>query len=428
MSSHEWFIIKALFSFLAGGAGLSSAIFGLWATASSSAEQSNIREWLAAKWHAIEHTRFHDLPEKAICWLVDITKYLPRIVDKIWSSSSIPQILLFASWFPLIPWIFWCVWKIHIITIYSFYVIAVFLAVFLVCELIHTRLRRTERYPRAPDVIECIGDSAALFTMVFLAFITVQSAIAHPSLFTSFLVTVCLVPFGLGLTGALMMAVDRWSRTVRGSDVFSYSSGLYLDVFGIGVAASCSVTMLALILGNLAGPLDWIPRTRQMLASNVVFDGLTLLATLRVLQLSIPPSKKLSIPVAVTLDAVIAACFACASLWLGLAGSDHALGFSGIVRVLFARHPQCEAWNLGAFFWVMHTAFLPTFLYLSLIISCWLAKTLVRAAAALLRRGSQAETNPLALSAALFALLFALFAALSAGAGLFEEAAKAGGN
>jgi len=76
----------------------------------------------------------------------------------------------------------------------------------------------------------------------------------------------------------------------------------------------------------------------------------------------------LSIPIAIILDVVLAGVLACLALWIGLLLTPgQSIDALGALRVLIGMTPDGSDWSFGPYFWVMHTTFLPTLFYLSII-------------------------------------------------------------
>jgi hypothetical protein len=185
-------------------------------------------------------------------------------------------------------------------------------------------------------------------------------------------------------------------------------------VFGMALVASFSITMISLLVGHVADSTCWVPKTMQMLGSNVIFDGLTMLATIMILTLAVPPQRRISIPFAVCLDVAVAAVFAWASLYCGVAFTDRHLGIIETARVLVALSPEGGHFEIGPYFWAMHTTFIPTLLYLILISLCWVGKLLVLPVASILSRGAVVE-KPHHLTAGVFLFIAAVFGVISTG-------------
>lgn len=179
-------------------------------------------------------------------------------------------------------------------------------------------------------------------------------------------------------------------------------------ITGITLTASFSITLIALLVGHVADSTYWVPKTMQMLVSNVFFDGLTMLATILILTLAVPPQRRISIPLAVCLDVVVAAIFACASLYCGVAFTERHLGFVEVGRILVALSPDGGHFEIGPYFWAMHTTFIPTLLYMAVIIFCWIGKMLIIPVASVLSRGA-IDDKPHNLTASVFAFIAVVF-------------------
>ncbi|MEE8577898.1 MAG: hypothetical protein V3T31_11635, partial [candidate division Zixibacteria bacterium] len=191
-------------------------------------------------------------------------------------------------------------------------------------------------------------------------------------------------------------------------------------ILGMSAALSFGVTMLSIIIGHLASPETPAPQTLQMLLVNVGCDGLTMLITFGLLGLAVRDQKPWPVPVVVILDLAIAAILACASLYLGLLGSELALTIPQTLRVLFGLAPAGAGYELGPYFWVMHTTFLPTAVYLALIALCWIGKLIVLPLSMILGKARVIE-KPHILSAVACTLMAVVFGVLATGLGHWEN-------
>ena len=161
-----------------------------------------------------------------------------------------------------------------------------------------------------------------------------------------------------------------------------------------------------------------------LLLSNVVFDGLTLVATFAVLAWAMRGKRPTGVPlrrilVAVAADVMTAAIFACCSLYIGLRFTDSPVTLVETLNVLRFRSASGDAWELGPHFWAMHTTFLPTLAYLSLILGCCVAKAMLLPARWVF--GWHTHSSPLKLTALVLTVFAALFLALSQGAKFGQE-------
>jgi hypothetical protein len=167
------------------------------------------------------------------------------------------------------------------------------------------------------------------------------------------------------------------SPEAGGSDDPLHQSSIFL--FLLGISLSLALTFSALALGHLLAPDAPLPQTIQLVVSNAIFDGLTLMLTIRVLQfatqnvvrardLSSQTLLSLKVGIAIVVDLIIAAVLAIFSLYIGLFGTELELGFVETLNVLRGLSPAGTGLEFGPFFWVMHTAFIPTAIYLCLLV------------------------------------------------------------
>jgi hypothetical protein len=177
--------------------------------------------------------------------------------------------------------------------------------------------------------------------------------------------------------------------------------------FALGASASFAVTYFSLLLGHVARPTAPVPQTLQMLLSNVIFDGCTMVATVLILRWAVSKGT-LRIPGAIAMDTVVAGILACGSLYFGLIGSSNALSPHQVLSVLLGRSPDGSDWEFGPYFWAMHTTFIPTAIYLCAILFCWLAKCVLTTAHWFFGK-AQEHKNPLKLTAAACGVMIAVF-------------------
>ncbi len=191
-----------------------------------------------------------------------------------------------------------------------------------------------------------------------------------------------------------------------------YTLRTLVELAAFSVPFSFLATILAMLLGSILEPEHWVPQTVQMLVSNFVCDAATLIATFFILERALQRPGYLRIPVAVLVDILFAAFFACCSLYFGLLFTDEAISVAQVLNVLLGKSQQGLAFEFGPCFWAMHTTFLPTFAYLSVIALAWVAKLLLILAEKFMGMG-QEHKNPLKLTAALCILLAVVFGALA---------------
>ncbi|MGR3311410.1 MAG: hypothetical protein ACUZ77_11640, partial [Candidatus Brocadiales bacterium] len=175
----------------------------------------------------------------------------------------------------------------------------------------------------------------------------------------------------------------------------------------MSICISFSITVFSLLIGHAASPKAWIPQTIQMLMSNVICDGITLVITIKILQWAIKKPGVLRILYAIVFDLFVALILACSSIYFGLFLTEKALSVKEILYILFAMPPDGSSWELGPYFWAMHTTFLPTLFYLSIIFVAWMGKAFLTPVEWFFGKGHE-HKHPLSLCAALCVLLAAI--------------------
>jgi hypothetical protein len=193
-----------------------------------------------------------------------------------------------------------------------------------------------------------------------------------------------------------------------------------LIIVGFSFAVSFCITLIAILIGKVSYPSAPLPQTIQMLLINTLFDGVTMLATIYILQWSIKDKPLVRIPIAICSDITIAAICAVAALYFGLLGSRNELQLEEVYRVLVGLSPYSNDFALTPFFWVMHTTFIPTLIYLFAIVVAWMAKLYYSITLSFIRSAA-AHNSPLKLAASFCALVVALFAFLSFGTKSLHE-------
>ncbi len=137
-----------------------------------------------------------------------------------------------------------------------------------------------------------------------------------------------------------------------------------------------------------------------MVFANLLFDGLTMVVTFKVLAAAVRRSAFMRIPAFIVLDLVLAGLLAIGSLYFGTVKTVHALPLLNMLHILIGRSPDGSHWQFGPYFWVMHTTFLPTLACLLLILICWFGRALLIPVHRFFGKAAEHE-HPLKLTAAL---------------------------
>lgn len=145
--------------------------------------------------------------------------------------------------------------------------------------------------------------------------------------------------------------------------------------YSFAIICSFILTFFAFIIGHMFDSEAWIPRTLRVLISNIVFDTITVFITFFLIEWSLKRKLLLVLPFVIILDLLLAAIFACGSLYIGLVLTPEQLTLEQIIQILFGSHPDGSVGlNLGPLFWAMHTVFIPTVIYMVMIVVFWCAK------------------------------------------------------
>lgn len=411
MDDRSLLVLKHMVGIVAALAGILAALFEFRDRAQTDEERARTRAIYGRKWATIKDSGLLELPERVIAWILKVAHVLSKnAFDKIYDIIptnleylfvfvGIPLYVAIAGWLRF-GWV-------------GLFVMGAPLTVLIVIFILNDR---------GTFLVLSMFDTP--IKLAFVAFVVAGTVmwldialgfrIAYALAFMLALLPVLLLFLGLSM-GIVGDAVDDVPRLKVDPDKWAF--------VGMAIAASFPITLLSLLLGSLALPTSWIPQTIQMLASNVVCDGLTMYTTLIILSLAVRQERPLSIPIAVLLDITVGALLACASLYFGLVFTDHAVSIGQVFRVLVGFSPVGDHFEIGPYFWAMHTSFIPTLCYLSLIVFCWLGKLIILPIASILSKGRAVE-KPHHLTAGALLFLFAFFAALAKALDLIHDLAQ----
>lgn len=407
MEARSLLFLKHIMEIAAAIVGILAAWFEFRDRAQTKEERAKTREIYSRKWITIRNSGLLDLPERVIGLLLKVVRVVSsNAFDKF--QDLLPAKLLYLLMFVGMPFYVATASWLRIGWV-GLLVLGAPSAVLMLVLFLNAKNRID--IPEKLETLFILAFAALIFagTVIWLD-IALGFHIAYALVIMSALFPVLVV-----FLGASMYVVADVVDDVQKIDINVDKWGFV----GMATAASFSITLLSLLLGSIALPTSWVPKTIQMIASNVVCDGLTMYATLVILSFAVRPKKRLPIPVAVALDITVGAILACASLYFGLIFTDHALSIGEVCRVLAGLSPTGDSFEIGPYFWAMHTSFFPTLCYISLIFFCWLGKLFVLPIAAILSKGRAVE-KPHHLTAGALLLLLALFAALAAGLGALE--------
>ena len=422
MTSEIFLVLKLMCWAVAACAGITAAVFEVLDAAQNEHARTGTRRCYGEMWLEVRDIGALQLPEKVISWCIDKWQHSSRLLT-IWTRETpFWAVAGFAVLMGGFPYYSWMVMENR--TIRSFLFWAAMAGIYLGLGVSQFEKHRGRKgLPSSPSArILSLWLYAASYALLFVH--CLRDVLFMPTGY-ALAILVLFLPF---YAGGLTILFSTWEReylslriSPRLAGIKSFSGDLVFPPLVFGTCCSFPLTLLSLFIGKLASPDGWIPQTLQMLFSNVLCDGITIAATFWLLALAVEPRKKLPIPIAVVLDIIVAALLACASLYFGLVGTDHALSIGQVLRVLVALSPESSGFETGPCFWAMYTTFIPTLIYASIILMCYLAKLLVLPVAHILFKGKESE-KPHHLMAALFALVAVIFGVLATGAGHMEDA------
>lgn len=368
--------------------GIAAAWFEFRDRAQNDDDRKKTKEWYGRKWTAIRDSRLLDLPQMIVHWLLTATHAAAtRIGDRFgatiqeWAEIKGPQVLV------------------------------MFLITMALLD------------PKAPNVYRAlcaqwneVRTPGMLTVLAFFLWLLGRWLRRG----TTFFYFVCMTWWGYfivklsALSAALLFA--PLPLVVLAYSVYMFSkyedvpAGAEEDRFTIRVlffAISFPLTLAALAVGSFFAPHAPLPIALQLLISNVLCDTATIWITLTMMGRATRPDAQMRMWFAIPMTIILGGVLACASLWCGLAFSPYAISMSDVFNVLIGLNPAGTRFEFGPYFWTMHTTFLPTLLFLSLVCVCYLGKLCVLPVAGLFRKGSSVD-KPHHLTAGLFTLIAAI--------------------
>ncbi len=393
MAVEFWWLLKVGFGTCAGLFTIAGALFAIYDSLRNGRNEP-IKEKCRIFWRAIDRSKWVSLPDLAIGRFLGIETFLGEISKRVSFDSSwittpgfatiavmpIVAIAVFGSPWAVAPIVFFCILGGVAVWLFG------------------------QSKQRQYIVLLVAG-------LFFVGMISVAlKLILSLSIQYAALLMLLLSP---GLIIAAFMLVLGLLRADPDSN-YEISA-----LVALSVALSFVITLLSMLVGWILSPAAWIPKTFQMLLSNVLCDALTMVATFAVLRYALRSARLLRITAAIIIDILIACFLASASLFLGLVGTSRYLAPGEIFHVLYGRSLDGSAWDIGPLFWTMHTTFLPTSIYLTFILFAIIAKSVLLLSRRLFRIAS-VHDNPLKLAYTLCGSTAAILAVLATGAGHVE--------
>lgn len=404
MNLKLFFLTKLVFGIIAAIFTLLGTILAFGDEAQNKKSQ-NIQGWFRKKWEAVNTSRWFELPENTTRWLLNSRTRIIKVLQDAVSDRVLNGLLIsIPVLFFLACLAYWGTYAALSSLIFSFP-----LALLPVKALDKFTANRLLQY-----YLLVVLTVSSLLT----AFLSLQ-VILNQNLYYAALIMILIIPFFWFAIFFPLIVIDEFFD--RSTPVSKNEDSIAL--FNIGVACGFSVTLVAMSVGHLVEPSANVPQTLQMLISNVMFDGLTMAVTFAILSWAVSKKGLWRLPIAILLDIIVAAAFAGGSLYFGLIFTDKALTIQDVLFILIARSTDNSHFEFAPYFWIMHTTFIPTVLYLSLILFCWTGMAILTPVKWFFGKG-QEHTHPLKLAGLLCGVFAAVFAILAVATGFVQEGIK----
>lgn len=374
-------------------------------------KHDKVKLWFCQKWHVISCSKFLTLPIEVIKWIKRrknnlnelLLSYLSFIENKINTIlSQHPFIIVYLLLF------YFLYFQINLQIFNSIpnsLGVPTFLMLLILFPLLLMSWKKVASLGQEKFITEKVFNNFILVIFIYPYCIIcpyiLVSEILKLDTFMALLLAIVILPiFWFSFSTPFIYPFSKYIKNPNARQ--------HLLLFIFYATLSLTITLFALWLGKLSSPESWIPQNIQMIISNILFDGVTLVVTFSILTWAISKNELVRIPIAIFVDVIIAAILACCALYFGLIATENALSFQEVINILLGKSQNGDRIELGPYFWAMHTTFLPTVIYLAIILGTWLGKMLLTPIRWFFGKGYE-HKNPLALTAALFTLLATIF-------------------
>jgi hypothetical protein len=171
-------------------------------------------------------------------------------------------------------------------------------------------------------------------------------------------------------------------------------------------SSSVFITMTALFLGykELLDSKDLESAVNFIYFINFIFDTLTIFLSVYILTKILETEHTFTHLCLIFLDLIVAAIFALLTLLLTNFFTDINIPLNEMFWTLFGISPDGNQWEIGKWFWLMHTAFIPTLIFLAVLFFAVLCKLIVIPIAKVFGKAS-IHDKPHYLTATLFGVI-----------------------
>jgi hypothetical protein len=397
---------------------LLAAVFGFWSTIQTKAEQSVVQAWFHSRWHSVRRTKWRDVPRRLIGWMQDLGTFFHVFSNR----ESCQRVVVWLSIgglisLPVLPF------YAHASSQQPTLLMLAYAALSAIATVIFRFSYRnytssSSRYVPGPRWLIYWILYGVISSFPFLiGLVDMHFCMTTPPPL-SFLLTGVV---GASFSGMMLYVSTEFMFAFRPEYISSeFASAYKLDfgpyiesiqkkAFSAGFLWTFSVisTEGALFVGYVFGSQGQVPNSLQLVASNCVFDALTLVCTITLLRAGTAHQNRL--PILIVASVLLAACLSLPSLGIGVAHSNWALTPRELLRVFIAHSTDGRTWQFGSGFWVMHSTFLPILLYFLTVLIFWLVKVHLALTEWLFGKAHHPDVNPLGITSRFFGLGAAVF-------------------
>ncbi|WP_289054192.1 hypothetical protein [Carboxylicivirga marina] len=355
-------------------------------------ERAELQNKYKKAWQVIDATGVLNLPVKTIQFFLRIESFLTWIQTTAWRYTGNKAI--FYSLIPL-PTVLYVLFNIDI----GIGLVLIFVVVIPFVMFFHEE----ERY-QIISLFETVIANITLAVFLVTNNFAILKVISSLNVYNSLLIILLTLPITIWSTSLLF---DFIIPLV----IINHEKITEKDYLGSSFALSIFITTISFTIGFYIYPHRHIPQSMQMYFVNIIMDTVTIIVTLNILKRVI--SGKIRLFYAICLDLILSALFACSSLYLGLVGSSNAVSIKETAFILLGKDKFGSDFYFDAYFWVMHTSFIPTILFLSFVFFTLIAKKIVLPILKLLKKAETFD-KPHDLTAAFLGFIAVFFFSIAA--------------
>lgn len=419
MTKDEWFVIQLITAILAGICGFFAAILVFLEFVVEESRQLFFKIRLKEFLNKIRSSRLVDLPNGILASVTGANYFVSKWLSKAYFS---PIGYIIITLFNLL--VFYSavvIWMIQdMIIVYAIAMVIYSVLYLSLCIIFLSSYKK--KLERAKQLIFefftwLFGAGFYLFPLVYMltnmTVIYINAIYLFiPSLLGSFSILYTLAIF---LDNSILIL----KRLFLIEKPFNGKNNYLLFTVANSLSYSIIATGLSIFLGNIVSDNE-VLITGQMFKANWICD---LLSGMFFSALFFTGQKKKNVLLLIAVSFIISAAFSYLSLFFSLLDTYDEPSPQEILNTMFMRTREGNHWEIGPYFFLMHTTFIPIFSFLSILIIATCVKLWIKVVALALGLISQDQVNTFKAFAALLGIFVTLFSALSTISGIFKDKA-----